>query len=513
NLFMLALLEVGGVALLLAVLMLGPSLAFGTYALQWTQWGVASAFFLGLLWLAGFGAKLGLLPFYEWYPGAYGSGSGSSGALMSGVVMNAAYFALGRALLQWMGHPPWLAAFGVVVLAAGTFTAILAILYAFQQSDWRRLLAFSSAENAGVAVTALGAALIFRAGGQDALSALAWTVGMLHLMGHSLAKGTLFLSADAAAALQGNHHLRQSAILRHAPLTLGLGAVFGAMSLAAMPPTAGFVSEWYLFQSLFHDFTLKTDGSRIALALAGAGMALTAAIALATMVKLFGIGLLGQNEEHAAQHRKHQTTLTSLQRVAVLITGLAVPAFAVSLVFWLPQMAASAWPAAQAPQQMTHDWLLVPLSAGFAFISPAMLVIVVPLLALIPLPLVWGRRRYAVRRAPLWCGGEDYAAHAGATTALSFSNALRVFYNFIYRPQNAVARQFEGKAYFLKELQFDYSQAPLFGPLLFNPAVQAVQWLARKLRFLQNGLMNAYLAYIGVLLLVVFGLVLVWTPG
>jgi hypothetical protein len=118
-----------------------------------------------------------------------------------------------------------------------------------------------------------------------------------------------------------------------------------------------------------------------------------------------------------------------------------------------------------------------------------------------------------VRRAPLWCGGEDYAAHAGATTALSFSNALRVFYSFIYRPQNAVARQFEGKAYFLKELQFDYSQAPLFGPLLFNPAVQAVQWLARKLRFLQNGLMNAYLAYIGVLLLVVFGLVLVWNPG
>ena len=513
NLFMLALLEVGGVALLLAVLMLGQSLAFGTYALQWTQWGVASAFFLGLLWLVGFGAKLGLLPFYEWYPGAYGSGGGATGALMSGVVMNAAYFALGRALLQWTGNPPWLAAFGVIVLAVGTFTAILAILYAFQQSDWRRLLAFSSAENAGVAVTALGAALIFRAGGQDMLSSLAWTVGMLHLMGHSLAKGTLFLSADAAAALQGNHHLRQSAILRHAPLTLGLGAVFGAMSLAAMPPTAGFVSEWYLFQTLFHDFTLKGDGSRIALALAGAGMALTAAIALATMVKLFGVGLLGQNEKHAAQHRKHQATLTPLQRWAVLVTGMAVPAFAVSLVFWLPQMASSVWPTMQAPQQMTHDWLLVPLSAGFAFISPTMLVITVPLLALIPLALVWGRRRYPVRHAPLWCGGEDYAAHAGATTALSFSNAMRVFYNFIYRPHNAVARRFDGKPYFLKELQFDYSQAPIFGPLLFTPAVQAVQWLARKLRFLQNGFMNAYLAYIGLLLIVVFGLVLVWSPA
>lgn len=513
NLFMLALLEVGGVALLLAVLMLGQSLQFSTYALQWGGYGGAAAFFLGLLWLAGFGAKLGLLPFYEWYPGAYGHGSGASGAVLSGVVLNAAYFALGRSLLQWAGDPTWLTAFGVVVLAAGTLTSMLAILYAFQQNDWRRLLAFSSAENAAVAVTALGAALVFRAGGQPGLAALAWTVGLLHLMGHSLAKGTLFFTADAAAALQGDHRLRQSALLRHAPLTLGLGAVFGAMSLAAMPPTAGFVSEWYLFQSLFHDFTLAGDGSRIALALAGAGLALTAAIALATMVKLFGVGLLGQNEPHGAHHRKHLTRLPALQRAAVLVTGLAVPAFAVGLLAWLPQLQAAAWPAPGAPAAMVHGWLLVPLSAGFAFISPAMLVIAWPLLAIVPLALLRTRKRFPVRRAPLWCGGEDDAAHSGATTALAFSNALRVFYTFIYRPRNLLTRQFEGKPYFLKELQFDYTQAPVFGAWVFAPTVRSVTWLARKLRFLQNGLMNAYLAYIGVLLLVVFAVALVWAPS
>ena len=512
NLFMLSLLEVGGVALLLAVLMLGPGLDFPSYSAQWERYGAASAFFLGLLWLAGFGAKLGLLPFYEWYPGAYGSGSGATGALMSGIVMNAAYFALGRALLQWMGKPPWLAEFSVVVLVLGLLTAILAILYAFQQNDWRRLLAFSSAENAAVAVTALGAALVFRAGGQDALASLAWIVGLLHLMGHSLAKGTLFFTGDAAAALQGNHYLRQSAILRQAPLTLGLGAVFGAMSLAALPPTAGFVSEWYLFQTLFHDFTLAGDGPRIALALAGAGLALTAAVALATMVKLFGVGLLGQNEPHGAHHHKHESRLGLLPRMAVLITGLAVPVLAITLVTWLPLMQAAAWPWASAPVQMVHGWLLVPLSAGFAFISPARLVIVTPLLALLPLALLWARRRFPVRRAPMWCGGEDYAAHSGATTALAFSNALRVFYSFVYRPKNAVARQFEGKPYFLKELQFDYTQAPMFGPFVFELTVRAVRWLSERLRFLQNGLMNAYLAYIGALLLIIFSLVLLWAP-
>ena len=47
-----------------------------------------------MLLLIGFGAKLGLLPFYEWFPGAYGAGSGATGALLSGVVLNAAFFAL-----------------------------------------------------------------------------------------------------------------------------------------------------------------------------------------------------------------------------------------------------------------------------------------------------------------------------------------------------------------------------------------------------------------------------------
>lgn len=512
NLFMLALLEVGGVALLLAVLMLGQSLAFSTYALQWSQYGGAAAFFLGLLWLVGFGAKLGLLPFYEWYPGAYGSGSGASGALLSGIVLNAAYYALGRALLDWMGDPPWLAAFGVVVLIIGTLTAILAILYAFQQNDWRRLLAFSSAENAAVATTALGAAMVFRASGESALSDLAWTVGVLHLMGHSLAKGTLFFAADSAAALQGDPHLRQSAVLQQAPWTLGIGAVFGAMSLAAMPPTAGFVSEWYLFQSLFHDFTLKGDGSRIALALSGAGLALTAAIALATMVKLFGVGLLGHNEPHGAHHRKHLTRLPALYRVAVLVTGLAVPVFAVTLLLWLPQMRLESWMNPQTSTQMISGWLLVPLSANFAFISPALLVIVTPLLALIPIGLVWLRRRHTTRRAPLWAGGEEYATHSGATTGLAFSNALRVFYSFVYRPRNVLQRQFAGRPYFLKEIEFDYTQAPFFGPYVFTPALRAVDWLARQLRFLQNGLMNAYLAYIGVLLLIVFTIALIWSP-
>ena len=85
----------------------------------------------------------------------------------------------------------------MMVITVATFSAILTILYAFQQDDWRTLLSFSSAENASIAVVALGAAMMFRTDHLNDLAGLAWMVALLHLAGHALAKGALFLTADA----------------------------------------------------------------------------------------------------------------------------------------------------------------------------------------------------------------------------------------------------------------------------------------------------------------------------
>ena len=161
---------------------------------------------VGLLLLAGFGAKLGLLPFYEWFPGAYGSGSGASGAILSGVVLNAAFFGLARGLMEWLPAAPDDAfpVLAVIVIVVATISAILTVLYAFQQDDWRRMLSFSSAENASIAVVVLGAAMLFRSYRLQELAGLAWTVALLHLAGHALAKGTLFITADGLRRASGN---------------------------------------------------------------------------------------------------------------------------------------------------------------------------------------------------------------------------------------------------------------------------------------------------------------------
>lgn len=501
GLFMLALLEVGAVALLLALSALGTGgPGFAAVAERFQNLGFWPAVLLGLLFVVGTGAKLGLLPFYEWFPNVYGRAAGSSGALLSGLFLNAAWFVLARALLDWAPGGAVAMTLGIVLLALGAVSAILAILFALQESDWRRLLGYSTAENAGLAVVALGAALVFRAQAQTQLAALAFLVGLIHLGGHALAKGTLLFTADGARAATGSYAIEPSGLLRRAPWTLGLGAVFAGMSLAAMPPTIGFVSEWYLFQTIFHDFALRGQGPRIALALAGAGVALTAALALATFVKLLGVGLLGRGEGAAPAAR---------YRLAVLLNGLSVPGLAVALIWLLPLLAANAWPAAtgHAAPAMVHAALLVPLSAGFAFISPAMLVLVGPLLSLPALLAVWlavGRR--GLRRAPLWSGGLPVAPRT-ATTALAFSNAMRVFYGFVYRPTNDTRRDYASQRYFVRALRFDYTQSSIFTPLLFKPAVRLVERAAHAFRRLQSGFLNDYIAIVGLLLLAVFAAV------
>ena len=116
---------------------------------------------IGLLLLFGFGAKLGVLPFYEWFPAAYGSGSGATGVIFSGVVLNAAFYSLARGVLQWLPRAGvWTMSVAIIMIIAGVLSAILSIFNAFQEEDWRRMLSLSSAENAGVAVAVLGVFLI-----------------------------------------------------------------------------------------------------------------------------------------------------------------------------------------------------------------------------------------------------------------------------------------------------------------------------------------------------------------
>lgn len=507
TLFMLSLLEVGAVSVLLALLLLGTqagSWTFAALALPGT-FSTGGTLIVGLLLLFGFGAKLGMLPFYEWFPAAYGSGSGATGVIFSGVVLNAAFYALARGTLEWLPHQGgWAMSIAIIMIFVGVLSAILTIFMAFQEEDWRRLLSLSSAENAGVAVGVLGTSLLLAAVGLRGPAALAWVVCLLHLAGHSLAKGTLFLTADGVFTINKSYFIRQTGFLRNTSAPLGIGALFAAMSLAALPPQSGFVSEWYVFQTLFQGMQADAISARLSLALAAAGLALVVAVALATFAKLFGIGLLGDGHTEP-------TRLSWLRCCAVFILGLCVLALAVGMPWWVQALGSASQSlfGVNVPHAMKDDWLLVPLSGHFAFISPSKLIIAGPLLALVPIAFfLISQKAVHFRRVPVWSGGRREDARRIATTSLAFSNALRTFYGFIYGPTHNLEREYDHGPYFVKRLIFNQEVAPIFGPYLFSPLVRFVRKIADKVGILQSGYLNFYNAMIGVLLVLILGLAL-----
>ena len=161
------------------------------------------------------------------------------------------------------------------------------------QNRLSRVIAYSSIENSGLIVTGFGIALIGAAVGDRRLIAAGLLAATLQLVAHTAAKSLLFTSAAGIEAAAGSDDLEdQRGRARRAPWS-GFGLAIGSVTLAGLPPTAGFVSEWFLLESLMQQFRVPGLGYRLVLALAGAAVALTVGFAGVTFVRLVGLIVLG----------------------------------------------------------------------------------------------------------------------------------------------------------------------------------------------------------------------------
>ncbi len=183
------------------------------------------------LLVLGYGTKVGLAPMHSWLPDAHGQAPAPVSALMSGVLLSVAFYALLRFKSIADG------ALGVafprgLLLAAGLLTLIVATSLLIKQRDYKRMLAYSSMEHMGL--LALGAA----AGTPLAIAAV-----LLHILGHGLAKGVLFLTSGELLHVEGTSDIDQiRALLVRRPALGGLFA-FGLAALLGLPPFSLFVSE------------------------------------------------------------------------------------------------------------------------------------------------------------------------------------------------------------------------------------------------------------------------------
>ncbi|HYN76499.1 MAG TPA: hydrogenase 4 subunit B [Lamprocystis sp. (in: g-proteobacteria)] len=485
--------HVGGLMILLAYGVLaafGSSFAFAdlrTAAITPVWAGVA--FTLAFI---GFGMKAGLVPLHAWLPEAHPVAPSHISALMSGVMLKVAVYGFIRIVFDLIGHVQW--QWGVAVLVIGSLSALYGVLAALMQTDLKRLLAYSSVENLGIIFIALGLSLVFLSAGFTELGALAFVAALYHCLNHALFKGLLFLGAGAI--LHGTHERdldQMGGLLRRMPWT-GLFFLVGVLSISALPPFNGFVSEWLTFQAALQAWQLDSGVLRTLIPITSAVLALTGALVAVTFVKVYGIAFLGQaRSRHVRRARRGPWGMLAGQGLlAVLCLLLGVlPTWVVELIDAVPRQVLGVG----LPQASAYGWLwLTPVSPQTASYSGPLVLLMLGGIGVTAFWLfnhLWtqGARHRLVRRSDAWdCGFAPPSARM-QYTATAFAQPLRRVFGLVFHIEESVTVQADGTRRHRLHI------GDRFWTLLYLPVARAVESSARRVVRLQSGNVRVYLGW------------------
>ncbi|MGA8893200.1 MAG: proton-conducting transporter membrane subunit, partial [Anaeromyxobacteraceae bacterium] len=282
--------------------------------------GIGAPPVLFALGLVGFGTKAGIFPLHVWLPEAHPAAPSHVSALLSGVMIKTGVYGL----LRLVGFlPPLGAGYGLLVGALGLGSALVAITLTLGQEDLKKALAYSSVENVGLVLLGIGVGIAAGASGHPVVAALGMGGALFHVWNHALMKGLAFLGAGTIVHAAHSQDLeRMGGLLARLPLT-GSFFLVGAATLAALPPLAGFSSEWLLYLGLLSGAGSATGAASLLGYLAVAALALVGAIAAVSFTRIVGVALLG-NPRTAEAARAREVGPGGWVPLALLAAGCAV---------------------------------------------------------------------------------------------------------------------------------------------------------------------------------------------
>jgi len=189
--------------------------------------------------LLGYGTKVGLVPLHAWLPDAHAEGPTPISAVLSGLLLNVALYALLRFKMLLAANGQALAP-GPLMVLLGLLSLVVAAFMLYRRRDAKRLFAYSSIEHMGIITFAFGM------GGP-----LANFAGLFHMAMHSLTKSAIFYGVGLAAQAKGSQRLSDIKGLTESHPALGWGLVLGVAAIAGLPPMGIFMSEFLVVSSTF----------------------------------------------------------------------------------------------------------------------------------------------------------------------------------------------------------------------------------------------------------------------
>ena len=235
----------------------------GTTSLMWTHLNdvkdqleptVLSLAFVFLL--VGYGTKVGLAPLHNWLPDAHAEGPTPVSAVLSGLLLNVALYAVVRAkvLVDGALHAPFA---GNLMMGFGLFSVVVGAFFLSRQKDVKRLFAYSSIEHMGIVTFAFGM------GGPVATFA-----GLIHMTAHSLTKSAIFFTVGHAAQKTGTQLIADIRGLADTNPAIGWGLMLGSLAILGMPPFGIFASEFLILTTAMHEHPWATPFLLVSLGVA-----------------------------------------------------------------------------------------------------------------------------------------------------------------------------------------------------------------------------------------------------
>ncbi|MBK9925462.1 MAG: hydrogenase 4 subunit B [Anaerolineales bacterium] len=448
----------------------------------------------------GFGAKAGMVPLHIWLPRAHPAAPSPVSALLSGVMLKTALYGILRICVEILGASTlW---WGILILAFGALSAVIGVFYALTEKDIKRILAYSSVENVGIILLGIGTGMIGTATHQSTVELIGFLAALYHALNHSFFKGLLFLGAGSIDYSTHTRNLNELGGLGRLMPWTSLMFLAGGLSIAAMPPFNGFVSEWFTYQAFFTASNGQDFIIRALLPLCAAILALVGTLSAMVAIKMYSSAFSGpaRSEKASKAIEVPDSMLGGMAFLAIgcVLLGLCTPLIAP----YLANVVASTFHI----QNMTvanGSWVYVNTAQGV--LSAPLIAILLLGLLLVPVVVIaiYGDRKAGTKMVnDPWACGYGYSSQM-SVSASNFDQPITTTFSVIYQMRTAIQKPLDAIGAWSKRVRDAILRAePVLENIIKGPTTRSVDYVGRHIQALQMGDIRMYCLYIILTLIV-----------
>jgi hydrogenase-4 component B len=477
--------ELGAMCIVAAFLILAQasgSIEFSSFeSIQLSPTLASLAFILAFI---GFGSKAGMFPFHVWLPKAHPAAPTNVSALMSGVMIKVAIFAIIKFSL-WLPLMPW---WGLLIVIIGALSSLLGVLYALAQHDYKSLLAYHSVENIGIILLGLGSGFYGLAIHSPLLASVGFLAGLYHILNHATFKGLLFLSAGSVLFRTHTKDIESlGGLAKKMPLT-AFSFLIGSLAITALPPLNGFVSEWFTYQSMLQGALGNGIASRFVFTLSILALALTGALAIMCFVKVYTVIFGGTPRDLKIFEKAKESPLTMIIGMFLLVIGCVV--FGIGANFVTSKLLIVVVSFTNGFFQVSQEGVYIASPIG-SIISLPIITLILAIAMILPFIIVaiFNKNTSKPIETDPWACGFKYSSKM-QMTAGPFTGDLRRLLSWLYKSNSKV----ENQGYF-KPVIYNNHPQDIWWNIFYQPVLRSVAFITDKIGAMQNGSTSMYCAY------------------